>query len=104
MTRYPAFGAANPFAANPLGISQPFGAVVGGQVDIIFAITKSGFRCMMPFCNKPLCPWTTCPRDNCPFFSRLDHRYNNAGMRGLGGTNNIICGFGCAVCARQGSI
>jgi len=104
VTRWPPAGAPAAGLANPGQNTQRIGHAVAGQCDIVFAITKSGLRCMAPMCNKPLCPWTTCPRDNLPFFSRINHRFHHAGMRGAPGSNNILCGFGCAVCARQGII
>ena len=94
-TRLPLWGAV-------AGPTQPAGQVVAGQVDIIFGITKGGFRCRAPGCNKPMCPWTLCPRDNCPFFSRWEHLWDHAGMRGLAGSNNILPGHVCGQCARQG--
>ena len=69
VTRWPPAGAPAAGLANPGQNTQRIGHAVAGQCDIVFAITKSGLRCMAPMCNKPLCPWTTCPRDNLPFFS-----------------------------------
>jgi hypothetical protein len=94
VTRWPPAGAPAAGLANPGQNTQRIGHAVAGQCDIVFAITKSGLRCMAPMCNKPLCPWTTCPRDNQPFFSRINHRFHHAGMRGAPGSNNILCGFG----------
>ena len=104
MLRYPPAGAAVVGGANPFGLTQLAGQTVAGQVDIVFAITKSAMRCMSPFCNKPLCPWTTCPRDNRPFFCRLNHQRHHAGMRGAAGTGNLVCGYGCPACANKGAI
>lgn len=101
MTRWPPFGA--PPGAHG-GLNQPFGQVVAGQVDIVWAITKSGMRCQAPNCTKPVDPWSATPRNDAPFFSRIYHRVDHSGMRGAPGSNNIVPGFGCAVCARQGRI
>ena len=73
------------------------------NVAVVYALTKGGMHCLAGGCNKRIDFLTITHRNDFPWFSRREHRRDHGGLRGATWAhNNILPGFVCPACARQG--